>query len=123
MDFALALDSGIPALTLTPATDIMNLVYTSLMIRKGAWWFNPAFGSRLYELQRGKATDRTLRLARDYAAEALQWLIDTGKATAVATDSFWETPMGAASKRMGLLVTVTQKNGTPVTFQTFVEVV
>lgn len=35
-------------------------------------------GSRLWLLERAKQTQETLRLASDYIAEALQWLIDDG---------------------------------------------
>jgi len=42
------------------------------------WWGNPNLGSRLWLLRRAKQTDETLRLAYDYIAEALQWLLEDG---------------------------------------------
>jgi phage gp46-like protein len=51
-------------------------------------WWGDAFekipahrlGSRLWLLQRSKTTQSVLNLARDYAKESLQWLIDDGVA-------------------------------------------
>lgn len=46
------------------------------------WWGDAGqgapIGSRLWLLGRAKQTTQTLNLARDYIAEALQWLIDDG---------------------------------------------
>lgn len=57
--------------------------------RRG-WWGDVAaaiegdkIGSRLWLLRREKLLPRTLERAREYAAEALQWLIDDGVASAV----------------------------------------
>jgi phage gp46-like protein len=46
-------------------------------------------GSRLWLLRRAKATDRTARLAENYAREALKWLIDDGVAAAVSCRASW----------------------------------
>lgn len=50
--------------------------------RRG-WWFDPEFGSRLWLLERANNTPATRRAARDYAEEALAWLVDEGAASAV----------------------------------------
>lgn len=46
------------------------------------WWGDLArdhpIGSRLWLLERAKETDETALRARDYIAEALQWMIDDG---------------------------------------------
>lgn len=53
------------------------------------WWADTydddgeKFGSRLWLLSRSKATEEVTLLAREYAQEALQWLIDDGVATEV----------------------------------------
>lgn len=53
------------------------------------WWADTydddgeKFGSRLWLLSRSKATGEVTLLAREYAQEALQWLIDDGVATEV----------------------------------------
>lgn len=47
--------------------------------RRGFWADDAASGptgSKLWLLARAKATDETLRRAHDYAAAALQWLVD-----------------------------------------------
>lgn len=44
-------------------------------------------GSRLWLLGREKIINNTLNRARDYAAEALQWLIDDGVAARVETST------------------------------------
>ncbi len=61
--------------------------------RRG-WWAD-AFpsvtgdlvGSRLWLLHREKQTPQTLTRARDYAIEALQWLVDDGIAAGVEVDA------------------------------------
>lgn len=45
------------------------------------------FGSRLWLLARENVTNKTMQRARDYAAEALQWLIDDGVATTIETEA------------------------------------
>mgnify|MGYP001807565036 CR=1 FL=1 len=48
-------------------------------------------GSRLWLLRRAKHTEETRRRAEDYCAEALQWLVDDGLATAIAAAAEWLT--------------------------------
>lgn len=47
------------------------------------WWADAEFGSRLWLLQYAKATGDVLTRARDYAEEALAWLVDDGIAASV----------------------------------------
>jgi len=47
------------------------------------------WGSRLWLLTREKQTEETRRRARDYAAEALDWLMPAGLATAVDVAAEW----------------------------------
>ena len=54
------------------------------------WWgdsyppaANDRIGSRLWLLSRAKLTDTTAQKAKDYAREALQWLLDNGVAARV----------------------------------------
>jgi len=58
---------------------------------KRGWWGDmfpeidqDKIGSRLWTLERSKRTQETLRLAEDYAREALQWLIEDGVIESVA---------------------------------------
>jgi phage gp46-like protein len=63
------------------------------------WWgdgldgqTNDQIGSRLWLLSRAKVTQQTVIRAREYAEEALQWLVDDGVATRVTV----------TAERMGL---------------------
>lgn len=49
-------------------------------------------GSRLWLLDRAKETAATLRDAKRYAEEALQWLVDDGHATGVTVTAWPERP-------------------------------
>lgn len=62
---------------------------SELYVRRG-WWGDAyaevpgdAIGSRLWLLSRSKQTNTVLRQAEQYAAEALQWLVDDGVARSV----------------------------------------
>jgi phage gp46-like protein len=65
-------------------------------------------GSRLWLLAREKQQDETLRLAEDYAREALDWLVGDGLAAEVAVAAAW-----IARGVMELTVTVTPPAGDP----------
>lgn len=58
------------------------------------WWgdtypeqVNDRIGSRIWLLSRGKVTSDTISRAREYAEEALAWLVDDGAAAAVSVVS------------------------------------
>lgn len=46
-------------------------------------------GSLLWVLRRAKETEETRQFATIYIEQALQWLIDTGRATAITVDAWW----------------------------------
>lgn len=123
MDFRILTDDDatVGRMTFDAAGDIMNNVYLSLVVRRGSWFQNPGFGSRLHLLQRAKNTQKTAALAEEYCREALQWLIDTGRATRV--DVATERDRSQDLHRLKVLVAVTQADGRQVTFERFVEVV
>lgn len=61
---------------------------------KFGWWgdtypefYNDRIGSRLWLLSRAKLTTQTVLKAKEYAEEALKWLIDDGVADSVAVES------------------------------------
>jgi phage gp46-like protein len=123
IDFGITIDnqSGIGQMSFIAATTIMNNIYLSLMVKRGSFFADPSFGSRLHLLQRAKNTDTTMRLAIDYCKEALQWMIDTGKATAV--DVYAQRDRQEYN-RLKLLIEVTPYSGAqPVSFTTFIEVI
>lgn len=119
MDFAIALQDGRPVMTMDQADTIFNNVYLSLTVRRGSWFQNPSFGSRLYLLT--KNVPRAEALAEEYAREALQWLLDTGKATRI--DVRAERDRLQNVNRLKLLIEVTQADGQTLPFEHFVEVV
>lgn len=101
---------------------IMNNIYVSLMVRRGSFFANPEFGSRLHLLQRAKDTDQTAQRAVGYVREALQWMIDTGKAKTVQV--YAQRERTAYTRRLLMLIEVTPVNSdTPVPFTTFIEVI
>ena len=119
MDFALTTDGVTPDMTFTKATDITNNIYLSLAIIRGSWWFNPAFGMR--DTRRLKNTPASARLIESWIKEALQWLLDNGRASAVEVTLQQDRLQNP--NRLLALIEVTQANGTVVTFEKFVEVV
>ena len=63
--------------------------------RRG-WWADAfpaiegdAIGSKLWLLSREKEVPAVAQRAREYAAEALQWLIDDGLATRIDVDAYF----------------------------------
>ncbi len=71
------------------------------------WWGdclasgNDRYGSKLWLLQREKRTRQTLQRAREYAHQALAWLVEDGHADKLRVETSW-TPEGA----LALLVTL-----------------
>lgn len=71
---------------------------------KRGWWGDmfpeidrDKIGSRLWTLERSKRTQETLRLAEDYAREALQWLIEDGVVQTISvTASFDDDELSGA---------------------------
>lgn len=123
MDFALEINNqtGLAAMTFDKADTIMNNVWLSLTVKKGSFFADTEFGSRLHLLQRYKNTDSTAHLAEDYCKEALQWLLDSGKAKKV--EAFAQRDRTQNLNRLKLLVEVTPVNGPVVSFETFISVV
>lgn len=81
--------------------------------RRGAWSDhylehpNDSEGSRLWLLAREKELPHVLSRAREYALEALQWLIDDGVARAVSAQAEW-----VRRSVLGIRVTITRADGT-----------
>ncbi|MCB2256613.1 phage GP46 family protein [Pseudomonas chlororaphis] len=62
---------------------LANAVYIRLMTPLGTWWKDTTLGSRLHELKREKDRPRVGILARQYAEQALQPLVDDARAQAI----------------------------------------
>jgi len=124
MDFAITINNqtGLGQMTYEKVTTLMNNIYLSLKVDKGSFFADTNFGSRLYLLRRSKNTPTTMQLAVDYCKEALQWLIDESKASAV--EVFAERDRLQDLHRLKLLIEVTPVSGAdPVAFSTFIEVI
>jgi phage gp46-like protein len=80
--------------------DLGNAVYLRLMTPRGTYWSDPNFGSRLHLLRREKDLARVALLAKQYAEEALQPLLDDDRATAVRVT----TPRIDGRMRLGVEV-------------------
>ncbi|SFH12976.1 phage GP46 family protein [Pseudomonas sp. NFACC45] len=59
---------------------LANAVYIRLMTPLATWWADPSLGSRLHELRREKDRPRVGILAKQYAEQALQPLLDDSRA-------------------------------------------
>ena len=98
-----------------PANGLANAVYLRLMTPLGQWWAFPALGSRLHELVREKDVSRVELLARQYSAQALQPILDDGRAKAIdiETERLKDASQGG---RLQLRITVTDAGGRAFTF-------
>lgn len=120
MDFQLLYDNqtGGIAQTFDQSGDILNNIIISLSIKKGDWWHDPAFG--LVDRPRMKNTPTTARLLKQDIEQALQWLIDAGRATAIAVATARDDNN---RHRLNIRITATQADGRVITYTTFKEVV
>jgi len=75
------------ALAQDPARGLANAVYLRLMTPLGSYWADADLGSRLHELVRMKDLTRVSVLAKQYSEQALQPLLDDGRASAIAVDT------------------------------------
>ena len=123
MDFRINIEqgTGLGAMTFEKADTILNNIYLSLIVRKGSFFQNTDFGSRLHLLKRAKNTEKTAAIAEEYCKEALQWLLNIGRATKINVYS--ERDRLQDLNRLKLLIEVTQSDGRQISFQTFTEVV
>lgn len=121
MDFAIVIDNqaGTADMSFDQADSIINNIYLSLTVIKGTWFHRPGFG--VARRERMKNTLQTARLIQQDCQEALQWLIDTGRATTV--DVAAERDRTQNLNRLKIAVQVQQADGNIVTFTTFREVV
>ncbi|WP_282339381.1 phage GP46 family protein [Pseudomonas sp. PS02288] len=99
-------------------SSLANAVYLRLVTPLGTYWADPVLGSRLYLLRREKDLARVSILAIQYAREALQGLLDDGRARSI--DITAEQPHDG---RLLLLIEVVDAGGRTSTFTHHVQVV
>lgn len=104
-----------------PAGGLANAIYLRLMTPIGSYWANPSLGSRLHELVRSKGVASVELRARQYAAAALQPILDDGRAQSVVIDTQMQSrPDG--SKALAMVITVVDAAGKEVLFNHHVPV-
>ena len=128
-DATVLIDGQLVDAGMHPVADLARAVIISLFTwrRAGAddktddgnrcgWWGDSTatvngdrIGSRLWLLARAKLTAETIRLAKDYAQEALQWLVDDGAAKRVEVKA-----ERSGFNRIDLLCTIFRSDGTQV---------
>lgn len=69
--------------TNTQISTLQNAVYIRLTTPLGSWWADGRVGSLLHLVKREKDLARVGLLAQQYAEEALQPIIDDGRARAI----------------------------------------
>jgi phage gp46-like protein len=72
------------------------------------WLMDANFGSRLYLLARAKVTAQTLVDARQYAEEALAWLVTDGIASAVTVTTERAASPGPGMSGVAIEIAVTR---------------
>ena len=105
------------AFALDVAGGLGNAVYLRLMTPLGSYWADASLGSRLHELQRQKDLSRVGILAKQYAEQALQPIIDDGRAQSITV-----TTSQAHDGRLLLLIEVVDMTGKNTVFNQFVRV-
>lgn len=120
MDFQLSYNSQTGALdqTYDQAADILNNIIITLGIKKGTWWQDTQFG--VADRPRLKNTPANARLIQQDIEQALQWIIDAGRALSITVET-WRAENDR--HRLNVLITAIQADGRVVTFDTFKEVV
>lgn len=120
MDYTITVEDGgvVGRMNWDESESILNNIYLSLKVRRGSFFHNPGFG--LLNRGRLKNTEATAALVRHDHQEALQWLIDTGKARSI--EVFAERDPHNLY-RLKMLIEAVQADGNKVSFATFHEVI
>ncbi|MGO2305357.1 MAG: phage GP46 family protein [Providencia sp.] len=106
------LDTSTGDYTGTRTNNLSNAVYLRLMTPLGSYWADPLLGSRLHELTREKDVSRVYLLARQYAEQALQPLLDDGRALSISV-----TVHRDGLKRAVLWIEIIDAGNQPQTFK------
>lgn len=97
---------------------LANNIYLSLQVKKGSFFLNTSFGSRLHEIR--KVTAPNIALAEAYCGEALRWLLWTGRVKSIEVTAERDTDN---AHRINILVTALRHDGTSAAYQVFYSVV
>ncbi len=113
-----ALDPATGGYTGARTTTLSNAVYLRLQTPLGKYWADPTLGSRLDELKREKDVARVRGLAKQYAEQALQPLLDAGRASSITV-----TAQHLREGWVLLLIDVVDASGKPEHFRHPVKVI
>ncbi len=119
MSFGITTHDGALKMTFTDGDDLLTNVILSLEITQGTFFADPAFG--MFNRPRLKNTERTAQLIKSDIHNALQWLLDTKRATAL--DISMQRDVLNDKSRLMARVTVTGPQGNTVSYDKFTEVV
>lgn len=97
---------------------LQNAVYIRLTTPLGSWWADGRVGSLLHTLTREKALSRIGLLAQQYAEEALQPLLDDGRAKSIVV-----THQPIQHGQLFLFIQVTDNRGETATFKHPVKII
>ncbi|WP_420996247.1 phage GP46 family protein [Cupriavidus sp. 30B13] len=81
------LDPQTGSYTGTRTNTLANAIYLRLQTPLGSWWADKTLGSRLHELKREKDKPRVAKLAQQYAGQALQPILDDGRAKSITVST------------------------------------
>lgn len=101
----------------TKINSLWSLIYISLTLKQGAWFFNPAFGCRWYLIKKLDADG--LSRAEDYSKEALKWLLDLKKLDSISVNC---QPASGDIGRCNVHITAIKKDIIEIEFETFFRV-
>jgi len=120
MDFQIEIDqTGNADQTWDKAETILNNIYTSLMVKKGSFFQNPAFG--LADMSREKTLETAADKFRANAKDATQWIIDVGRATSI--EFVTEIDKSQHIDRLKFQCYAVQADGREVSFEKYLEVI
>lgn len=106
------------ALKRDQSNGLLNSIWLRLNTPLGTYWADKTLGSKLHLLRREKDVVRVQRLAKQYAEQALQPILDAGRATSITVTT--EQPHNG---RMHLLIEVVAASGETLTFKHPVKVI
>lgn len=98
--------------------NLQNAVYLRIMTPRGSYWADINLGSLLYTLEREKDVQRISLLAKQYAEQALQPLLDDGRAAAIEVQT-----IQPHDGRLYLYINVTEQDGKKFSFNCPVKVI
>ena len=97
---------------------LLNSIIILILTPLGSYWFDPTLGSKLHTLKRSKDVSRTALLVKQYAQQALQRLLDSGRALSISVST-----EQATNGWLYLFVEVVAASGQRVTFEHPVSVI